>query len=220
MKVIVTGTTGMVGEGVLQECLRNPLVTEVLSFSRKPFGNSHPKLKEVIHSDFFDIRPVAAQLSGYDACYFCLGVTSVGKKEDEYTRLTYTLTLHVAEVLSAQNPGMTFCYVSGSGTDSTEQGRLMWARVKGKTENDLMKLPFRQVFAFRPGFLRADNDAQHVLKGYKYIDWIYPIGRKLFPNAFCTLAELGAAMIRVTEHGYFKKTIEVKDIVSLAKAKT
>jgi uncharacterized protein YbjT (DUF2867 family) len=217
MKVIVTGTTGMVGEGVLEECLRNPLVTEVVSFARKPFGKSHPKLKEVIHPDFFDIRPVAAQLNGYDACFFCLGVTSMGKNEADYTRATYTLTMHVAEVLSGQNPGMTFCYVSGSGTDSSEKGRLMWARVKGRTENDLMKLPFKQVFAFRPGFLRADEGARYVLKGYKYIDWIYPIGRKLFKNGFCTLAEMGKAMIEVTAKGYFKKTIEVKDIIALAK---
>lgn len=217
MKVIVTGTTGMVGEGVLEECLRNPLVTEVVSFARKPFGKSHPKLKEVIHPDFFDIRPVADQLKGYDACFFCLGVTSVGKNEADYTRATYTLTLHVAEVLSGQSPDMTFCYVSGSGTDSTEKGRLMWARVKGRTENDLMKLPFKQVFAFRPGFLRADKGARYVLKGYKYVDWIYPIGRKLFKNGFCTLAEMGKAMIEVTAKGYFKKTIEVKDIIVLAR---
>lgn len=216
MKVIVSGTTGMVGEGVLEECLRNPQVTAVVSFARKPFGKSHPKLKEIIHSDFFDIRPVAEQLQGYDACFFCLGVSSVGKSEEDYTRATYTLTMHVAEVLSRYNPGMTFCYVSGSGTDSTEKGRLMWARVKGRTENDLMQLPFKQVFAFRPGFLRADKDARHVLKGYKYIDWIYPIGRKLFKNGFCTLAEMGKAMIIVTEKGYFKKTIEVKDMVALA----
>jgi uncharacterized protein YbjT (DUF2867 family) len=218
MKVIVTGTTGMVGEGVLETCLKDPQITAVLSFARKPYGKSHPKLKEVIHNDFYDIRPVADQLTGYDACYFCLGVTSIGKNEDEYTRLTYTLTMHVAEILAQKNPRMTFCYVSGSGTDCTEKGSIMWARVKGRTENDLMKLPFKQVFAFRPGFLRADKDARYVLKGYKYLDWIYPIGRALYPKGFCTLAELGTAMINATKSGYFKPRIEVKDIVILAKS--
>ena len=217
MKVIVTGTTGMVGEGVLQECLEDPRVTEVVSFTRKPFGRSHPKLKEVVHADFYDISPVLGQLKGYDACFFCLGVTSIGKKEPEYFKLTYTLTLHVAENLCRVNPNMTFCYVSGTGTDSTEKGSSMWARVKGKTENDLMKLPFKQVFAFRPGFLKADKDAQNVLPAYKYIAWIYGIGRKLYPKGFCTLRELGAAMISVTENGYTKKVIEVPDIVALAK---
>src|SRR6185312_12109036 len=151
IRAIVTGATGMVGEGVLQECLSHPQVEAVLIVNRKPSGFSHPKLKEIIHADFFDISPIADQLKGYNACYFCLGVTSLGKKEPEYYKLTYTLTMHLAETLSRLNPDMTFCYVSGASNDSSEKGSQMWARVKGKTENDLAKLPFKQEFNFRPG---------------------------------------------------------------------
>jgi nucleoside-diphosphate-sugar epimerase len=132
IKAIVTGVTGMVGEGVLHECLQDPNVESVLIINRKPSGVTHPKLKEIVHPDFFDISPIESQLSGYNACYFCLGVSSVGMKEPEYTKMTYTLTMHVAEALSRQNPDMTFCYVSGASTDSTEKGKTMWARVKGQ----------------------------------------------------------------------------------------
>src|SRR5215217_5837561 len=155
IKAIITGATGMVGEGVLHHCLQSLDVEAVLIINRKPAGITHPKLTEIIHKDFQNLSPIADQLKGYNACYFCLGVSSVGMKEPEYTKMTYTLTMHVAEVLSSQNPDMTFCYVSGAGTDSSENGRSMWARVKGKTENDLMKLPFRQVFAFRPGIMSS-----------------------------------------------------------------
>jgi uncharacterized protein YbjT (DUF2867 family) len=151
IKVIITGATGMVGEGVLHECLNHPMVEEVLIVNRKPFGMEHPKLKEIIHADFFDISPIRDQVKGYDACFFCLGVSSVGLKEDEYYRLTHTLTLNFATILAAANPNMTFEYISGAGTDKTEKGRSMWARVKGKTENDLAKLPFKKVYNFRPG---------------------------------------------------------------------
>jgi nucleoside-diphosphate-sugar epimerase len=144
MRVIVTGVTGMVGEGVLHECLIDPEVTDVLVINRRPCGVSHPKLKEIIHSNFQDLSPIEAHLKNYDACFFCLGVSSIGMKEPQYHKLTYDLTIHVAETLSRLNSGMTFCYVSGSGTDSTEQGKLMWARVKGKTENKLMQLPLKK----------------------------------------------------------------------------
>ncbi len=140
----------MVGEGVMHECLLHDDVEEVLVIGRKPCGVSHPKLKEIIHDNFFDITPIENRLTGYDACFFCLGVTSIGKSEEEYYKLTYTLTMHVAEIFSKLNPGKTFCYVSGAGTDSSEKGRTMWARVKGKTENDLMKLPFKRAYNFRP----------------------------------------------------------------------
>jgi nucleoside-diphosphate-sugar epimerase len=151
LKVIVTGATGMVGEGVMHICLNSPDVEKVLIINRRPLGVTHPKLTEITHTDFFDFSSIESQLSGYDACYFCLGVSSVGMKKEDYYKTTYTLTMHVAETLSHLNPQMTFCYVSGAGTDSTETGRLSWARVKGKAENDLMKLPFKQVFAYRPG---------------------------------------------------------------------
>ncbi|GAB3547005.1 Rossmann-fold NAD(P)-binding domain-containing protein [Spirosoma fluminis] len=218
IKAIITGTTGMVGEGVLQECLRHPDVEQVLIINRKPGGVSHPKLKEVVHANFFDLSPIESQLTGYNACFFCLGVSSVGMKELEYYRLTYDLTLHVAQTLSRLNTDMTFCYVSGAGTDSTEQGSLRWARVKGKTENDLMRLPFKTVYNFRPGFLKASEGARNVKSYYRFLEWIYPIGRAVYPAGFSTLQELGRAMINTVTKGYAKPILEVKDIVQLAKA--
>jgi putative NADH-flavin reductase len=157
IKAIITGATGMVGEGVLHECLNHPDVESVLIINRKPYGLKHEKLKEIIHKDFFDLTLIEDQLSGYNACFFCAGVTSLGKKEEEYKRLTYNLTMNFAETLVKVNgeksKEITFCYVSGTGTDSTEKGKTMWARVKGKTENDLMKLPFKNAYAFRPGYI-------------------------------------------------------------------
>lgn len=217
IRAIVTGATGMVGEGVLHECLQSPEVEEVLIINRKPSGYTHPKLKEIIHQDFFDISPIKAQLKGYHACFFCLGVSSVGMKEEEYTKMTYTLTMHVAETLSKLNPDMTFCYVSGSATDSTEKGRSMWARVKGKTENDLMKLPFKAVYNFRPGYMHPTPGLKNTLPYYKYLSWMYPVVRKFFPNYVSTLAELGQGMIKVATNGYEKHILEVKDFVSLTK---
>ncbi len=217
IRAIVTGATGMVGEGVLSECLRNDAVEHVLVINRKPCGVAHPKLKEIIHSDFYDLSAIRDQLKGYNACYFCLGVSSVGMEEDEYKKLTYDLTMHVAETLAGLNPEMVFCYVSGSATDSTEKGSVMWARVKGKTENDLMKLPFRKVYAFRPGFMKADEGAKNTLKYYKYLAWTYPVLRRLFPSFVSTLREVGQAMIKATTKGYGKNILEVKDIVALAK---
>jgi hypothetical protein len=213
IRVIITGATGMVGEGVMHECLLNPDVEAVLSISRKPSGVSHPKLKEIVHTDFFNLSLVENQLTGYNACYFCLGVSSIGMKEDEYTKMTYTLTMHVAETLSKQNKDMVFCYVSGAGTD----GKSMWARVKSKTENDLMKLSFKAVYNFRPGFMRAEKDAKNIHPFYKYIDWMYPFMRKVFPGGFSTLKELAQGMLSVTLYGSDKHFLSVKDFVALAK---
>ena len=215
MNVIVTGATGMVGEGVLLECLAAPDVERVLVVTRKPTGRQHPKLREVLLPDFAHPEPIAAELAGYDACYFCLGVSSVGMKEPEYTRLTYDLTLGFARVLAGQNPRMTFCYVSGAGTDSTAQGRQMWARVKGRTENELLRL-FPHGYAFRPGFMKATPGQRNILPFYKYIAWLYPLARRLTPGFVSTLAEVGQAMLQVTRHGYEKRVLEVKDIVALA----
>ncbi|MEP7106941.1 MAG: NAD-dependent epimerase/dehydratase family protein [Ferruginibacter sp.] len=217
IRAIITGTTGMVGEGVLHECLEHPQVEAVLVINRKPCGIIHAKLKEIIHTDFFDLLSIENYLSGYNACFFCLGISSVGVKQDVYYEMTYTLTLHVAETLCKLNTGMTFCYVSGAGTDSSEKGRTNWARVKGKTENDLLKLPFKQVFNFRPGFISPTKGLKNTLNFYRYIGWLYPIGRALYPNGFCTLKELGMAMINVAGNGYEKKIIEGKDIITLAK---
>lgn len=215
--VIITGATGMVGEGVLHECLLDPEVEEVLVINRRMCGVSHPKLKEIIHNNFHDLSAIEAQLEHYNACFFCLGVSSIGLNEEKYRRLTYDLTLHVAETLVRLNPGMVFCYVSGAGTDSTEKGRSMWARVKGKTENRLLQLPFKKAYMFRPGFMQPTKGAKNTLKFYAAITWLYPVIRSLFPNHVCSLKEVGVAMINAVKKGYQKSVLEVKDIVALAK---
>jgi len=218
IRAIITGTTGMVGEGVLHECLLHPDVEHVLVINRKPCGVSHPKLKEIIHSDFYNLSSIENQLTDYNACFFCLGVTSVGLKEEQYHRLTYDLTVHVAETLSTLNKNMTFCYVSGAGTDSTEKGKSMWARVKGATENKLMRLSFRKAYMFRPGYMHPTKGLKNTLKYYRAFSWMYPVLRALFPNFVSTLQELGLAMINTVNKGYDKSILEVKDIVKLAKA--
>jgi hypothetical protein len=216
VRAIITGATGMVGEGVLHECLLSPQVEAVLIVNRSPSGVVHPKLKEIILKDFMKFDALAADMAGYNACFFCLGVSSVGISNDDYFNMTYTLTLGVAKVLSSVNPGMVFCYVSGAGTDSAEKSRRHWVRVKGKTENDLMKLPFKQVYAFRPGFMKATPGLKRVLPLYQYVSWYYPVGKALFPGTVSTLAEVGQAMIRTVTLGYEKQILEVKDIVALA----
>lgn len=219
IKAIVTGTTGMVGEGVLAECLSHPDVEKVLVINRRSCGIKHPRLSEILHSDFFNLEPVADQLTGYNACFFCLGVSSVGLREEEYYSLTYTLTMNFAELVARQNPEMTFCYVSGAGTDSTEKGRMSWARVKGKTENDLMKLPFKQVFAIRPGFMLPSGDAKNIPGYFGVFRILYPVLRPLFPKFVSTLKEVAAAMINSVIYGYEKTVLEVKDLVELSKRK-
>jgi len=217
LKVIITGVTGMVGEGVMHEALLHPDVESVLAVARKPTGVNHPKLKELIIPDFFNLSSIESELSGYNACFFCLGVSSIGKNEDEYRHLTYDLTMNFAKTVSGLNQDMTFCYVSGAGTDTSEKGRQMWARVKGKTENDLRKLPFKEVFAFRPGYIHPTKGMKYTLKYYKYFTWLYPFLRFAFPSAVSTLKEIGLAMIHVSEHSYPKQVLEVKDIVLAAK---
>jgi len=216
IKVIITGATGMVGEGVLIECLYHPNVEQILVINRKPGGVSHPKLRELIHADFFNLTPIESQLSGYNACFFCLGVSSVGISKEEYKYITYDLTLNVGQVLAKLNPDMTFCYVTGAGTDSSEQGRIAWARVKGATENALMRL-FKNSYMFRPGFMKATPGQKNVKGYYNYFAWLYPVGRTLYPAGFCTLKEVGLAMINAATKGYSRKIVEVKDVVELAK---
>ncbi|RFM29577.1 Rossmann-fold NAD(P)-binding domain-containing protein [Deminuibacter soli] len=215
MKVIITGTTGMVGEGVLLECLANQQITEVLSVSRKLIGIKHPKLKEYIVPDFLSLKENDENLTGYDACFFCAGVSSVGMKESEYARITYDTTLAFAKALNPKSQ-MTFAYISGAGTDSSEKGRLMWARVKGKTENDLMKLPFKQVFAFRPGAMKYTEGQKNLSKMNKFLSWLYPAFNTVFPNTANTVRQLGQAMIYAAQNGYEKKVVEVSDIKILA----
>ncbi|MCX6244953.1 MAG: NAD-dependent epimerase/dehydratase family protein [Bacteroidetes bacterium] len=217
IKAIITGATGMVGEGVLHECLLSDKVESVLIIGRKTCGVSHPKLKEIIHPDLLNLSTIENRLSGYNACFFCAGVSSLAVKEPEYTRISYDLTMHVAQTLSRLNPEMTFCYVSGAGTDGTEKGRLSWARVKGKTENDLVKLPFKAVYNFRPAFMLPTKGLKNALSFYKYINWMYPMLHPLFPNYFGTLKDLGLAMINSVLFGYEKNVLEAKDIAVLAK---
>ena len=217
IKVIITGATGMVGEGVLHECLQHNDVEQVLLVNRKSYGLTHPKLKEILHADFYNLSAIKEQLSGYDACFFCLGVSSVGMKEPEYSHLTYDLTMHFAETLSKQNNNMTFCYISGAATDSTEQGKSMWARVKGKTENDLMKLPFKAVYNFRPGALVPTKGLKNTLVYYKYFAWLIPIIKLLAPKHICSLRDLGIAMINAATKGFAKNILEVPDIIALSK---
>jgi len=217
INAIITGTTGMVGEGVLMESLLHPDVEKVLVINRRSCGVTHPKLTEILHADFLDLSQVSEKLVGYNACFFCLGVSSVGMKEDVYYSTTYTLTMHMAEILSGQNPELTFCYISGAGTDSTEKGRLNWARVKGKTENDLMRLPFKKVFAFRPGFMLPEKGARNVKGYYAIFRVLYPVLRALFPGFVSTLKEVGIAMINSVIYGYEKSVLEVKDILALSK---
>ena len=212
MKIIVTGATGMVGEGVILECIRNEKISEVLMLNRKHFDLQHPKLKEVIIQDFMHLEEVKETLTNYDACFFCAGISSVGMKEDVYKHITYDITIHVAKTLSSINPSMTFIYVSGSGTDSSEKGKLMWARVKGKTENDLLKLPFKAVYNFRPGMMKSTQGQKNVKWGFKLMDALYPVFNLLFPAFVSTLQEVAIAMIYLVDNNFNKQTIEVLDV--------
>lgn len=217
IKTIITGATGMVGEGVLLECLNHPDVEQVLVINRRPGGMSHPKLREIIHADYFELASIEQQLVGYDACFFCLGVSSVGLNQAEYRHVTYDLTLNVAQTLAKVNSDMTFCYVTGAGTDSSEKGRVAWARVKGATENALIRL-FRKSYMFRPGFMKATPGQKNIKSYYTWIAWLYPIGRVLYPSGFCTLQEVARAMVNAAIKGYPKQILEVRDIVQSANA--
>lgn len=217
LRVILTGATGMVGEGVLLECLQSPAVAHVLVLSRRPTGRTHPKMTELLHDDFQNLEPVESQLTGYDACFFCAGISSVGASKEEYERITHDLTLAFAHTLARLNPGMTFVYVSGAGTDSTGKSRQHWARVKGRTENELLALPFRRAYMFRPGFMRATPGQRNLLKWYGLLAWLYPLARRLAPAYVCTMQEVGQAMIAAARGGAPKPVLEVPDIVALAR---
>ena len=195
IKAIITGATGMVGEGVLHECLNYPDVETVLVINRRTCNTQHPKLKEIIHNDFYDLRNIEDQLKDFNACFFCLGTTSVGKKEEQYTRISFELTKTFADTLLKLNPAMTFCYISGSGTDSTEKGKIMWARVKGKTENYLLNLGFKKAYMFRPAFILPTKGLKNTLTLYKILFPLLPIIKILFPGYVCSLKEIGQAMI-------------------------
>jgi hypothetical protein len=216
-QLIITGATGMVGEGVLHEAIKSPFVSQILVINRKSCGVDHPKVKEYLLTDFLKPEEMHEAVKGYDACLFCLGVSSVGMNAEEYKQKTYDLTLGFAHVLHQENPNMSFSYISGEGTDSTEIGRLAWARVKGKTENDLAKLGFGDYFSFRPAMIKPTPGLKNALPFYKYINWVFPILNSLAPHLACTLKELGEAMLEVSIFGSTKKTIEGNDILALAK---
>ena len=217
IKVIITGATGMVGEGVLFECLQNPTVSEVLIINRRHYEMAHPKLKELIVPDFFRLSDFSNILQRYDACFFCAGVTSVGMKEDKYARITYDTTLAFAKALLAVNGNIVFTYVSGAHTDSSEKGRIMWARVKGKTENDLAKLGFKGEYNFRPGVMQPFPSQKNWKPLFKFIIKIIKV---VAPKSVLSMHEVGQAMINAVRIGYPKNVLEVKDIRELADEST
>jgi hypothetical protein len=216
IKAIITGSTGMVGEGVMHECLIHPDVESVLVINRKTCNIEHPKLKEIIHSNFFDFSSIEEQLKGYNACFFCLGTTSIGKKEAEYTKITFDITKALADSLINLNQETTFCYISGAATDSSEKGKSMWARVKGRTENYILNIGFHRAYAFRPGIIIPTKGLRNTLSFYKYLSLLIPVVKLLFPKHICTLKEIGLAMINSVNKGYEKNILEVDDIKILA----
>jgi uncharacterized protein YbjT (DUF2867 family) len=220
MRVAIFGASGMVGKGVLLECLDDPRVDSVLVIGRSPTGVRHSKLDEVLHGDFFDYSALRSRLAGLDACFFCLGTTSAGKSEAEYTRLTYDLTLAAARALVEASPGAVFVYVSGVGTDSSERGLVMWARVKGRTENAILALPFRAAYMMRPGFIQPLRGVRSrtplYQKFYVVLAPLVGIARKLFPGHVVTTVEVGKAMIRLAAQGDGKKILDPADIRRLA----
>ena len=216
MKVILFGATGMVGQGVLRECLLDAGVESVLAVGRSPTGRQHAKLRVIVHDNFIDYSAIEPQLAGCDACFFCLGVSSVGMNEARYRQLTYDITLAAAKTLARLNPGMVFIYVTGRGTDSTERGSLMWARVKGKTENDLLKLPFKAAYMFRPAGIQPLHGVRSktawVQAIYAGTAPLLTLLTRIAPKFMTTSEQLGRAMIKVVRSGYPKPVLESEDI--------
>jgi uncharacterized protein YbjT (DUF2867 family) len=220
MNVVIFGATGMVGAGVLLECFADPRVTSVLAITRSPTGRTHSKLHEVVHQDFFNFESLRADFASCDACFFCLGITSLGLSEAAYTRVTYDIAMAAAREMVAANPLMTFCFVSGVGTDGTERGRTMWARVKGRTENALLALGFKAAYMFRPGYIPPIGDVQSktgwVQTAYDIARPLYPLINRLLPNNSTTTSNLGRAMIQVAAAGYSKRVLYSADFNILA----
>jgi uncharacterized protein YbjT (DUF2867 family) len=221
MRVVLFGATGMVGQGVLRECLLSPEVDSVLAVGRHATGVRHDKLREIVHGDLTDLSPLEGELAGYGACFFCLGVSSAGMGEAEYTRVTYDLTIAVASALVRLNPEMTFVYVSGAGTDGSERGRVMWARVKGRTENALLAMPFRAAYMFRPGLIQPLHGVVSLTRAYRIFYAVarplLPLLRALFPGGVTTTEQVGRAMLRAARDGAAKRVIETRDINALAR---
>jgi len=220
MNVLLFGATGMIGQGVLRECLLDSGVERVVTVGRSRTGVTNPKLRDIVYNDLPNFAPIEALLEGFDACFFCLGVTSAGMSEADYTRITYDLTMAAASVLVRLNPEMTFVFVSGAGTDSTERGRLMWARIKGKTENALLRMPFKAAYMFRPGVVqpmhgvRSRKAAYRIL--YSMTAPLIPMLRRLLPNQILTTEEMGRAMLNAVRRGAPKRVLESRDIHRLA----
>ncbi|MFJ3913740.1 NAD(P)H-binding protein [Streptomyces vinaceus] len=220
MKVILFGASGMVGQGVLRACLEDPGVTEVLAVVRRPHGRTHPKLRELLHSDFTDLTPIAGELAGADACFYCLGVSAAGRGAAEYETITYTYTLEAARVVAADNPRLTFVYVSGEGTDSTEAGRSAWARVKGRTENALLAMDM-YAYAFRPGWIQPVHGETSGTRWYRVmyrlVSWLYPVIRRVVPRYVTSTEQVGRAMLAATRlNGAEPRILHTADINRLA----
>ena len=220
LKVVITGATGMVGKGVLLECLDSENIDSVLLINRRSIDMEHDKLKEIVHQDFYDLSSIEDQLKGYDACFFCLGVSAYRMSEEDYTKITYDLTLHFANTLIKLNPEITFCYVSGQGTDGSEEGRIMWARVKGKTENAILGMPFKKSYMFRPGFIQPLRGIKSSTKMYNtmyaIINPFMPVLKLLFSKSITNTDRVGKAMINSVTSGYDKTHLDNKDINQLA----
>ncbi|MFN8581285.1 MAG: NAD(P)H-binding protein [Gemmatimonadaceae bacterium] len=216
MRVVLFGATGMVGAGTLRECLLDARVSEVVALVRSPTGTTNAKLREILHTDFLHYDGLQAEFVRADACFFCLGVSSAGKSEADYTRLTFDLTMAAAQAMAAANPRMVFCYVSGEGTDSTERGRTMWARVKGRTENAILALPFRAAYMFRPGFIQPMHGIRSktgwVQAALVVLAPLYPLIRRIAPRYTTTTEILGRAFIEVAAAGYSKNVLDTRDI--------
>lgn len=221
MKVILFGATGMVGQGVLRECLLDPDVEGVLAISRAPLAQQHEKLTVLVHGDFTDYTAIESQLWGYDACFYCLGVTSVGMTEEAYHRITYDFTVAAAKAVLARNPAMTFVFVSGTGTDSTERGRTMWARVKGKAENAVRAMPFKDKYMFRPGIIQPLHGVVSRTRltrvGYAIFKPLFPLLKLLFPRHITDTELVGRAMLIVAKRGSDQKVLENRDINAIAR---
>jgi uncharacterized protein YbjT (DUF2867 family) len=222
MKIVLFGATGMVGQGVLRECLLDPDVEAVLAVGRGVTGQQHPKLREIRHEDLTDFSAIEGQLAGYDACFFCLGISASGLKEEDYHHITYDFTMAAAETLIRVSPGMTFIYVSGAGTDSTERGRWMWARVKGKTENALLRLPFKASYMFRPGYIQPLHGIVSKTRLYRIIYAVvgplFPVWRRLLPKHVITTEDVGRSMLEVAKHGAGKRVLDNEDLGALSRA--
>ena len=219
IKAIITGSTGMIGKSMLLECLESPDVTSVLVINRQPVGLQHAKLTEIIHKDFFDLSPLKKHLTGFNTCYFCLGISAAGLSEDKYHQITYELTMNFAKTVLSLNPGIVFCYISAAGADSSEKGRIMWARVKGKTENALLAMPFKKAYMFRPGFIQPMKGVRSRTRLYNAIyavlKYLYPLLKGL-PQYVTSSDRLGQAMLKAVLKGYDQPILESKDINLLA----